>query len=53
MDKLNGFAYSYDYVYAYGNRKGPHKQYLIVKCMSDFQNSNIFHFLKVKIDMLR
>lgn len=48
MFEWNGFDYSFDYGfdfdfaygcdYAYGNRKGPHKQSLIVKCMSHFQN---------------
>lgn len=42
MYERNGFAYSFDYGfsfdYTYGNRKGPHKQSLIVKCLSDFQN---------------
>lgn len=34
-----GFDYGFDCDYAYGNRKGPHKQSLIVKCLSHFQNS--------------
>lgn len=46
MVEWNGFACSFDYGYGYGygfaytydNRKGPHKQSLLVKCMSDFQN---------------
>lgn len=36
MFEWNGFDYGF--VYTYGNRKGPHKQSLIVKCLSDFQN---------------
>lgn len=52
MVECNRFDYGFDYTY--GNRKGPHKQSLIVKCLSDFQNiKNIFHFLKVKMDILR
>lgn len=47
MDKWNGFACSYDYVSTYGNRKGPHKQSLIIKMSFHFQNFNFFHFLKV------
>lgn len=46
MVEWNGFDYGYDYGFSfgfgydftYGNRKGPHKQSLIVKCLSDFQN---------------
>lgn len=52
MFEWNGFAYSFDYVndcvydysfgldfnYAYGNRKGPHKQSRLAKCLSDFQD---------------
>lgn len=67
MFEWNGFAYSFDYVndndndydydydfdYTYGNRKGPHKQSLIVKCFYYFQNSNIFYFLKVRIVFIR
>lgn len=52
-DCVYGNSFGLDFDYAYGNRKGPHKQSLIVKCLSDFQNSNIFHFLKAKIDILR
>ena len=51
MFEWNGFDYGF--VYTYGNRKGPHKQSLIVKCFYYFHNSNIFYFLKVRIDMLR
>ena len=51
FDRVNDCVYDYTFGfgfdYTYGNRKGPHKQSLIVKCLSDFQNSNIFHFLKV------
>lgn len=36
MGGVGDFDYSFDY--GYGNRKGPHKQSLIVKCMSQFQN---------------
>lgn len=38
MYEWNGFDYGFGFAYAYGNRKGPHKQSLIVKCMSDFQD---------------
>lgn len=42
FDRVNDCVYSFDYGfdfdYTYGNRKGPHKQSLIVKCLSDFQN---------------
>lgn len=47
-----GFDYGFDFNYTYGNRKGPHKQSLIVKCFYYFQNSNIFYFLKVRIDIV-
>lgn len=47
------FGFSFDFYYAYGNRKGPHKQSLIVKLFFHFQNSNIFHFLKVTMDILK
>lgn len=60
MFEWNGFAYSFDYVndndndydydydydfdYTYGNRKGPHKQSLIVKCFVAFKTLKIFDF---------
>lgn len=31
MGEWNAFGYSFDYSFAYGNRKGPHKQSLICK----------------------
>lgn len=39
MYERNGFDYSFDCGFDYGNRKGPHKQSLIVKYMSRFQNN--------------
>lgn len=33
--------------------KGPHKQSLIVKCLSDFQNIKNIRVLKVRMDILR
>ncbi len=32
------YSFDYGFAYTYDNRKGPHKQSLIVKCLSDFQN---------------
>ena len=32
------FDCDYDFDYTYGNRKGPHKQSRLVKCLSDFQD---------------
>ena len=34
MGEWNAFGYSFDYSFAYGNRKGPHKQSLIEKCFA-------------------
>lgn len=65
MYEWNGFDYRFDYVYdygygygfdcdyAYGNRKGPHKQSLIVKCLGYFRNYKNIRVLKVRMDILR
>lgn len=39
MGEWNAFGYSFDYSFAYGNRKGPHKQSLI---------ENVLHFQNFK-----
>ena len=38
------FEYGFDYGFDYGNRKGPHKQSLIVKCFVTFKTLKIFEF---------
>lgn len=50
MYERNGFDYGFDYDYdysfdyTYGNRKGPHKQSLIVKCFVTFKTRIFFIF---------
>ena len=47
-----GFDYGFDCDYAYGSRKGPHKQSLIVKYKS-FAKSNTNRIVYKKIKLIR